>query len=141
VSLGLSKLFEKKYSFLSLMTDLKAVFSEMGLNVRFQPIDWKMKETELNGKNIDVIWNGLTITEKRQEEISFSDVYLEDRQIIVVQKESAINTKKDLAGKVVGLQLGSSSEAPLLLHFKVHRSELGERVAGKGQTEFRRTWL
>ena len=31
------------------------------------PIDWTTKEFELNGGKVDVLWNGLTITEERQE--------------------------------------------------------------------------
>ena len=34
----------------------KEVFKRTGLEVKFQPIDWSMKETELNSGNIDVIW-------------------------------------------------------------------------------------
>ena len=35
-----------------------AVFKTMGITVKWQPIDWSMKETELNTGNIDTIWNG-----------------------------------------------------------------------------------
>ena len=35
-----------------------AVFKEYGINVEFQPIDWSMKEFELNNGTIDLIWNG-----------------------------------------------------------------------------------
>ena len=87
----------------------KAVFEEMGLEVRYQPIDWKMKETELNGKNIDVIWNGYTITEEREKLVNFSDPYLSNRQVIVVMSDSNVSVKSDLAGKEVGVQAASSS--------------------------------
>jgi polar amino acid transport system substrate-binding protein len=85
----------------------------MGVKVTFKPVEWDGVILSLKSKDIDAIWNGLTITENRKKEIAFTDVYLEDRQIIVVQKDSTINTKKDLDGKVVGLQLGSSSEEAL----------------------------
>ena len=49
-----------------------------GITFEFQPIDWVMKETELNAGNIDLIWNGYTITEERKEKVSFSDAYLEN---------------------------------------------------------------
>ena len=71
---------------------------------------WDTVIEELNSGNIDVIWNGLTITEERQQKIAFTEPYLENRQIIVVQKDSAINSKKDLAGKNVGRQAGSSAK-------------------------------
>lgn len=81
----------------------------IGVEVSFKPIDWSAKEAELNGKRVDVLWNGLTITEERKANILFSTPYLENHQIIVVADKSAITTKAQLAGKVVGVQDGSSA--------------------------------
>jgi polar amino acid transport system substrate-binding protein len=81
----------------------------LGAEVRFKPIDWNAKEAELNGKRVDVLWNGLTITEARKEKILFTTPYLENRQIIVVPEASPLRTKADLSGKVVGVQEGSSA--------------------------------
>lgn len=81
----------------------------LGLDVEFKPIDWNAKEAELNGKRVDVLWNGLTITEQRKQNIAFSKPYLENRQIIVVAGGSPIKAKTDLAGKVVGVQEGSTA--------------------------------
>ncbi len=75
------------------------MFGKIGLEVKLQPIDWTMKETELNSGNIDVIWNGYTITAERQEKVAFTKPYLENRQIIVTLADSPINSKKDLEGK------------------------------------------
>jgi polar amino acid transport system substrate-binding protein len=81
----------------------------IGVTLKFQPIDWSMKETELNGKNIDFIWNGYTITEERKEKVAFSKPYLENSQIIVTLAESPVKTKADLKGKVVAVQAESSA--------------------------------
>ncbi len=81
----------------------------LGTEVEFKPIDWNAKEAELNGKRVDVLWNGLTITEQRKANIAFTTPYLENRQIVVVTAKSPIKTKADLVGKVVGLQDGSSA--------------------------------
>ena len=91
----------------------KEAAKRMGVEVVFQPINWESKELELNSKNIDLIWNGLTITPKRQEQMGFTKPYLEDKQIIVVVKGSEIKGKTDLAGKIIGLQAGSSSKEAL----------------------------
>lgn len=88
----------------------KEAAKRMGVEVKFQPVIWDTIIEELNSGNVDVIWNGLTITEERQQKIAFTEPYLENRQIIVVQKDSAINSKKDLAGKNVGRQAGSSAK-------------------------------
>ena len=81
----------------------------LGLEVQFKPIDWSAKEAELSGKRVDALWNGLTITEERKQNIAFTAPYMENHQIIVVPAGSAIQTKADLAGKVVGAQEGSSA--------------------------------
>ena len=81
----------------------------LGAEVTFKPIDWNAKEAELNGKRVDVLWNGLTITEERKANILFTTPYLENRQIIVVLDNSAIKNKAELAGKVLGVQDGSSA--------------------------------
>jgi len=81
----------------------------LGAEVEFKPIDWNAKEAELGGKRVDALWNGLTITEKRKEQIAFTAPYLENRQIVIVTAASPIKTKAALAGKVVGVQEGSSA--------------------------------
>lgn len=87
----------------------KEAFKRVGLEVKFQPIDWSMKETELNSGNIDLIWNGYTITEERKEKVAFTKPYLENRQLIITLSNSNIKTKADLKDKKVAAQNGSSS--------------------------------
>ncbi|MGB6100997.1 MAG: amino acid ABC transporter substrate-binding protein [Comamonas sp.] len=87
----------------------KEAAKRLGLQVDFKPIDWSAKEAELSGKRVDVLWNGLTITEERRQNIAFTAPYMENHQIIVVPADAAIKTKADLAGKVVGAQEGSSA--------------------------------
>lgn len=81
----------------------------LGVEVEFKPIDWSAKEAELSAKRVDVLWNGLTITEERKKNIDFTAPYMENHQIVVVGASSAVKTKADLAGKVVGAQDGSSA--------------------------------
>jgi len=87
----------------------KEAGKRLGREVTFKPIDWNAKEAELNGKRVDVLWNGLTITEERKANILFTTPYLENRQIVVVLDKSPIKAKAELAGKVVGVQDGSSA--------------------------------
>jgi polar amino acid transport system substrate-binding protein len=88
----------------------KEVAARLGVELRLQPIDWDAKILDLNSGDIDVIWNGLTITDERKESITFSKPYIANRQIVIVQADSGIDTKADMAGAVVGIQLGSSAE-------------------------------
>lgn len=81
----------------------------LGMDVEFKPIDWDSKEMELETGKIDVIWNGLTITEERKESMLLSSPYLKNKQVILVKNGSEITDKSSLADKVVGLQKGSSA--------------------------------
>ncbi|WP_455331411.1 ABC transporter permease subunit [Hutsoniella sourekii] len=84
------------------------VFKKMDLDYKFQPIDWGMKEAELDNKNIDMIWNGYSVTPEREKLVAFSKPYLQGRIGILVKKDSPIQTKADLKGKTVATQEGSS---------------------------------
>lgn len=85
----------------------------LGLTLKFQPIDWSMKETELNTGKIDVIWNGYAINEERQKKVAFSEPYASSSQIIVVLKDSPIKNLADLKGKTVASQQSSSTVSVL----------------------------
>ena len=87
----------------------KEVGQRLDKEVVFQPIDWSMKESELNSGNIDFIWNGYTITEERKEKVDFSEAYLNNKQVIVTLTTTDINSKSDLADKKVGAQSESSA--------------------------------
>lgn len=88
---------------------MEATGEIMGIPFELQPIDWSMKETELANKNIDMIWNGYTITEERKQKVAFSQPYLNNRQVVVTMADSDINTLVDLADKTVAVQAESSA--------------------------------
>lgn len=102
----------------------KEVSKRIGKQVTFQPIDWSMKESELNSGKIDLIWNGYSITKERKEKVNFTNPYLENRQVIITLVNSKINSKVDLKGMNVGAQNQSSAvdainkEEKLLKTFK-----------------------
>ena len=91
----------------------KEAAKRLGLEVEFKPVDWDGVILSLNKGDIDLVWNGMTITEERKDKINFSKPYLDNRQIIIVAESSRLTGKNDLAGRVVGLQMGSSSETAL----------------------------
>ncbi|MCQ2575859.1 MAG: amino acid ABC transporter substrate-binding protein [Treponema sp.] len=88
----------------------KEVAKRLGLTFEAKPINWEAKEMELNSHSIDCIWNGFTITEDRKAAMSFTEAYLNNDQVLVVRKDSGIKTLADAAGKVIGVQAGSSAE-------------------------------
>ncbi|BCZ48293.1 amino acid ABC transporter substrate-binding protein [Clostridium gelidum] len=87
----------------------EAVAKKLNKKIKFQAIDWSMKETELNNGNIDLIWNGYSISDERKEKVEFSKPYLNNTQVIVTLADSNIKSKSDLAGKKVGAQNESTA--------------------------------
>lgn len=65
----------------------------------------------LKAKKFDIIISAMTITEERKKEIAFSIPYYDSGQIIVVRSDNKdIKSEKDLKGKIVGVQLGTTGE-------------------------------
>ena len=88
----------------------KEAAKRLGVDVKFQTIVWESKLEEINSGNIDVIWNGFSITPERQEQFLFTKPYIKNRQVIVVTADSPIKAKADLEGKKIGIQAGSSAQ-------------------------------
>ncbi len=89
----------------------KEVAERLGVEAEFVYIDWDAKVLELNGKNIDMIWNGLTITADREKEILFSKPYFDNRIVIISLNGSGIDQIADLGEMKVGVELQSSGQA------------------------------
>lgn len=94
----------------------RAAADQMGVEVEFQPIDWKTKEVELASSRIDLIWNGYTITDERKEKVLFTEPYLENAQVVMTLKDSELASIEDLAGKDVGIQALSSAVDAINAH-------------------------
>lgn len=97
-----------------------AVFDEYGIAINWQPINWDLKETELNNGKIDLIWNGYSMTEERAEKVLFTTPYMANEQVLVTKKSSGIENFAGMADKVLAAQSGSSgyhalSEKPEVL--------------------------
>ena len=88
----------------------KEVCDRNGWEVVYQPIDWDSKDMELSSGNISCIWNGFTITDERNQMMSFTPAYLNNDQVLVVRKGGDIKSLADAAGKTIGTQAGSSGE-------------------------------
>jgi polar amino acid transport system substrate-binding protein len=64
----------------------KIVAESLGVEIKFVEIDWDNKIMELNSKNIDVVWNGMTLTSEVTESMECTNAYCNNAQVIVVNK-------------------------------------------------------
>ncbi|MBR1657495.1 MAG: transporter substrate-binding domain-containing protein [Synergistaceae bacterium] len=67
----------------------KAFAQSLGVKVEFQEIEWNNKILELDGKNIDCVWNGMTLTPEVKSSMSTSNPYCNNAQIVVVPADKA----------------------------------------------------
>ncbi len=74
----------------------QAVAEKLGVEVEFVEINWNNKFNELNTKNIDAIWNGMTITDEVKEATDVSEAYAENAQVVVM-KSSNLDKYQDAA--------------------------------------------
>ena len=93
----------------------QAVAKELGLEVEFIEIDWDNKFFELSARQIDCVWNGMTITDEAKLNSSVSDAYVKNAQVVVMKSDKLADYKdadsiKDLAFAV---ESGSAGQKEL----------------------------
>lgn len=90
----------------------KAFAEKLGVEVEFQVIDWGKKVAELEGKTIDVVWNGMTLTDEVTSAMACSDAYCTNAQVVVVKKDVAdkYKTAEDCKDLQFAVETGSAGE-------------------------------
>jgi polar amino acid transport system substrate-binding protein len=86
---------------------------ELGVEVEFYIIaDWDKKFMELDTKQIDVVWNGMTITDEATSNSSVSDPYVINAQVVVMKSDVVGNftTADSLKGLTIAVERGSAGE-------------------------------
>lgn len=85
------------------------IAKEMGFKVTHKPIDWDAIIPTLQAKKIDFIAAGMSITEKRREQVNFTNPYWVITQVLVVPEKSTLTVDEILGGgNKVGVQRGTS---------------------------------
>ncbi len=70
--------------------DLAKAFAEsLGVEVQFQEIEWDNKVFELDGKTIDVVWNGMTLTDEVLSAMECSNAYCNNAQVVILPADIA----------------------------------------------------
>lgn len=93
--------------------DMAKAFAEsLGVSVEFVEIDWDNKVLELDGKTIDCVWNGMTLTPEVTSSMECSRAYCNNAQVIVVPSDQADNfqEKSDLSQYNFAVEAGSAGE-------------------------------
>ena len=94
--------------------DMAKGFAEkLGVEVEFVEIDWDNKILELDGKTIDCVWNGMTLTDEVKAAMDCSNAYCNNAQVVIVpaDKADAYQTVESLSDLTFAVEAGSAGEA------------------------------
>ena len=98
------------------------VCTRMGVELVKEGINWETKEQDLNAGRIDCIWNGMSVSPSRAEEMNLSEPYMTNAMVFVVPASSDVENMDQLADKIIGVQNGSTAEEILMA------SEIGSTI-------------
>ena len=89
--------------------ELAKEFAEsLGVNCQIVIITWSQKVAELDSRQIDLVWNGMTASDELGEKIDFSVSYAKNAQVAVVKNTSSIATKEQVATAKIAVENGSA---------------------------------
>lgn len=89
----------------------KKIAEKLGKELRIEDVVFDSLIMGLNNKQMDFIAAGMTVTEDKKTQVDFSDSYFTSKQVIIVQADNEdIQTAADLAGKKVGVQMGTTGD-------------------------------
>ena len=93
--------------------DMATAFAEsLGVKVEFIEIDWDNKALELEGKSIDCVWNGMTLTDEVKAAMDCSKAYCNNAQIVVVPADKAADyqTEESVKDLTFAVEAGSAGK-------------------------------
>ena len=88
---------------------IKAIGEKLGVSVEVENMEFDSLVSSI-GNKIDVAIAGMTVTDERKNSVDFSTSYYDAVQYVIVPEGSEIATFDDLAGKAIGVQLGTTGD-------------------------------
>ena len=93
----------------------KAFAKSLGVEVEFVEIDWDNKIMELDGKTIDCVWNGMTLTDEVTSSMECSNAYCNNAQVVIVPSDKAdqYQDADSISDLTFAVEAGSAGEAEI----------------------------
>lgn len=88
----------------------KLIADDLGKELVIEDMAFDSIIAAVQSGKADIAMAGMTVTEDRKQNINFSDPYTEAAQVIVVKNDSTVATPDDLAGKTIGVQIGTTGD-------------------------------
>lgn len=87
-----------------------AIAEKLGMELKIEDMAFDSIIPAVTAGKADIGVAGMTVTEDRLESVNFSDTYATATQVVIVKEDSDITGPDDLAGKTVGVQLGTTGD-------------------------------
>lgn len=96
----------------------KAFAKSLGVSAEFIEIDWDNKIMELDGKTIDCVWNGMTLTDEVTSSMECSNAYCNNAQVVVLPSSKADKYQDvdSLSDLTFAVETGSAGEEQAEAH-------------------------
>ena len=90
----------------------RKVAEDLGVEAQFVEIDWDNKILEMENKSVDVVWNGMTLTDEVTKSLSCTKPYLNNAQVVVVPSDEAdkYQDKDSLKDLNFAVEVGSAGK-------------------------------
>lgn len=106
-----------------------AIAEDLGVKLEIQDVDFDTIITSVQSGKVAMAIAGLTVTDERKESVDFSVSYATSTQYIIVRNDVNIESVKDLAGKKIGVQLGTTGDMVVSDEIKGYFDDDGKKTA------------
>lgn len=89
----------------------KAIADKLGMELQIEDMFFDAIIPAVTSGKADFGAAGMTVTEERQRSVEFTDTYANSNQVAIVKEDSDITGSDALAGKIIGVQLGTTGDA------------------------------
>lgn len=89
----------------------KAIADKLGMELQIEDMAFDAIIPAVTSGKADFGAAGMTVTEERQRSVEFTDTYANSNQVAIVKEDSDITGSDALAGKIIGVQLGTTGDA------------------------------
>ena len=87
-----------------------AIADKLGMTLKIEDMKFDSIITSVATGGADFGMAGMTVTDKRKEQVNFTNTYATGKQVVIVKDGGTVATLDDLAGKKIGVQLGTTGD-------------------------------
>jgi len=103
--------FKEGETIVGIDADIAAALAEkLGVELEIKDMAFESLIPAVAGGSVDIVLAGMTVTDERKESVNFSDSYATGIQSVIIAEDSAIASIDDLAGKIIGVQTGTTGD-------------------------------